>query len=261
MSARAIWKGKLVVGKHEVPVKMYSAVEDRTVHFHLLDRKNHAHVEQKIVRKDTGAEVPSEDRRKAFPVDGGKAVILQPDELASLAPPPSRDIHLCRFVPSGLLTDQWFDRPYWLGPDEDDDGRYFALARAVAQKEVEGIARWVMRGKRYLGALRAEGDYLQMITLRRSEQVLALPAVQPASSRAPSEAELKLAAQLVDAISGDFEPAEWHNEYRERLRALIEAKLHGSKVTPLRQPERPAATNLADALRASLAGAGGRKRA
>ena len=261
MSARAIWKGKLVVGKHEVPVKMYSAVEDRSMHFHLLDRKNHAHVEQKIVRKDTGKEVQPQDRRKAFPLDAGEAVILQPDELASLEPPPSRDIHLCRFVPAGLLTDQWFDRPYWLGPDEDDEDRYFALARAVADKKVDGVARWVMRKKRYLGALRAEGDYLQVITLRRSEQVLALPAVQPASSRAPSEAELKLAAQLVDSISGDFEPAEWHNEYRERLGALIAAKLHGHKVTPLRQPERPASPNLEDALRASLAGAGGRKRA
>jgi DNA end-binding protein Ku len=259
MSARAIWKGKLLVGQHEVPVKMYSAVEDRTVHFKLLDRKNHAHVEQKIVRKDTGAAVEPDARRKAFPLGNGEAVILQPEELASLEPPESRDIHLCRFVPAGLLTDQWYDRPYWFGPDEDDDDRYFALAQALAHKQVEGIARWVMRKKRYLGALRAEGDYLQMITLRRSEQVMAMPAVQPARSRAPSEAELKLAAQLVDSISGDFEPAQWHNEYRERLCALIEAKLHGHKVTPIRPREKPASSSLEDALRASIAG--GRKRA
>ena len=74
MSARAIWKGRLLVGKHEVPVRMYSAVEDRTVHFKLLDRRKSEHVEQKIVRKDTGAEVPREDRRKAYPLDDGRAV-------------------------------------------------------------------------------------------------------------------------------------------------------------------------------------------
>ncbi|MBK6007327.1 hypothetical protein JJB11_14595 [Ramlibacter ginsenosidimutans] len=258
MSARAIWKGQLLVGRHQVTVKMYSAVEDRTVHFKLLDRKNHAHVQQEIVRKDTGEPVEPDARRKAFPLGNGEAVILQPEELASLEPPASRDIHLCRFVPAGLLSDQWYDRPYWLGPDEDED-RYFALARAVAQKQAEGIARWVMRKKRYLGALRAEGDYLQMITLRRSEQVMAMPEVQPAKSKAPSEAELKLATQLVDSISGDFDPAQWHDEYRERLSALIEAKLHGRKVTPLRPREPAASSSLEDALRASIGQ--GRKRA
>ena len=258
MSARAIWKGKLLVGKREVPVKMYSAVEDRTVHFKLLDQKKHEHVEQKIVRKDTGAQVPPEDRRKAFPLDNGEAVILQPEELATLEPPASRDIHLCRFVQAKLLTDQWFDRPYYLGPDEDEYA-YFALAHAIASKQVEGIARWVMRKKRYLGALRADGDYLMMLTLRRTEQVLALPAVQPAKSRAPTEAELKLAEQLIASIAGDFEPGEWHNEYRERLSALVAAKLHGQKVKPFKAPARAASTSLEDALRASIQGSKGRK--
>lgn len=260
MSARAVWTGKLLVGRHEVPVKMYSAVEDRAVHFKLLDRSKHAHVEQRIVRKDTGQEVEREERRKAYPLENGQAVILQPEDLAALEPPPSRDIHLCRFVQAGLLTDQWYDRPYYLGPDEDEQA-YFALAQAVAARQVEGIARWVMRKKRYLGALRATGDYLMMITLRRSEQVLALPAVEPAKSRAPSEAELKLAAQLVDSIAGPFTPEEWHNEYRDRLRAVVDAKLHGTKVTPLRPPKPAPASSLEDALRASIAGTKERKRA
>lgn len=258
MSARAIWNGTLRLGKHEVPVKMYSAVEDRAVHFKLLDAKKHEHVEQQIVRKDTGAEVPREDRRKAFPLDNGEAVILQPEELAALEPPASRDIHLCRFVSTGLLRDPWFDRPYYLGPDGDDDA-YFALTRAVADKQVDGIARWVMRKKRYLGALLTEGDYLMMITLRRSQQVLAMPAVQPSRTRAPSEAELKLATQLVDSIAGEFEPDKWHNEYHERLCALIDAKLHGDKIKPFKRPERAASDSLEDALRASLAGRKGRK--
>lgn len=252
MSARAIWKGTILLGKHEVPVKMYSAVQDRAVHFHLLARKDHARVEQQIVRKDTGKEVAKEDRRKALPLENGQAVILQPEELESVVPPASRDIHLCRFVPAALLTDQWFDRPYLLGPD-GDGGAYFALARAVADQEVNGIARWVMRNKRYLGALRAEGDYLLMITLRRTEQVLRLPAIQPAKSRAPTEAELKLAAQLVESISGDFEPESWQNEYRERLRELVAAKAHGDKIRPFKPRPRPEAGSLADALRASIA--------
>jgi len=252
VTARAIWKGTILIAGQEIAVNMYSAVQDRDVHFKMLSKRGQAPVHQQIVRKDTGKEVASEDRRKAFPMENGEAVILQPDELESLVPPASREIHLCHFVPKDLLTDQWFDRPYLLGPD-GSDANYFALARAIGERGVHGIARWVMRKKRYLGALGTDGDYLMMTTLRRSEQVLALPAVQPAASRAPSEAELKLAAQLVDSISGDFSPQEWHNEYRERLQALIATKASGGKVVPLR-PRAPApSTDLADALRASIA--------
>ena len=105
------------------------------------------------------------------------------------------------------------------------------------------------------------GDYLMLVTLRRSEQVLALPAVQPARTRTPTEAELKLATQLVESIAGDFDPGEWHNEYRERLCTLVAAKLHGDKVKPLKQPKRAPSASLEDALRASLAGNKERKRA
>ena len=259
MSARAIWKGKLLLGAHEVPVKMYSAVEDRAVHFRLLAGKDKAPVRQQIVRKDTGREVAREEQRKALALDDGRAVILQPDELESLLPPASRDIHMCRFVPASLLTDQWFDRPYFLGPDEDGEAAYFALSRALAEREVTGIARWVMRKKRYLGSLRVAGDYLLMITLRRAEQVLALPAVEPARSRTPSEAELKLARQLVDAVSADFEPQAWRNDYRERLLALIAAKAGGGKVKPFKPRAPAASSDLEQALRASLAASRERK--
>ena len=252
MTARAIWKGTLLLAGQEIAVNMYSAVQDRDVHFKMLSKRGEAPVHQRIVRKDTGEEVASADRRKAFPLDNGEAVILQPEELESLVPPASREIHLCHFVPQDLLTDQWFDRPYLLGPDGSDES-YFALARALGERGVHGIARWVMRKKRYLGALTAAGDYLMMTTLRRSDQVLALPAVEAAPGRAPSEAELKLATQLVDSISGDFTPQDWHNEYRERLQALLAAKASGGKVVPLRPRAPKPSTDLADALRASIA--------
>ena len=142
--ARAMWKGELQLGKHPVGVKLYSAVEDRSVHFRMLHAKDKAPVEQHIVRKDTGEDVPKEDMRKAYAVDRGTAVILQPEELEQLVPPESRDIEICRFVPASLLGDQWFERPYFLGPDGDDDD-YFALAEAIEVKQVLGIG---LRSKR-----------------------------------------------------------------------------------------------------------------
>ncbi|HVF17109.1 MAG TPA: Ku protein, partial [Steroidobacteraceae bacterium] len=162
-----MWKGSIELGKHKVGVKMYSAIEDRTVHFHMLHRKDHAPVEQHIVRKDTGEDVAKEEMRKAFAVTKDTAVILQPEDLEKLVPPESRDIHVCRFVPPSVLGDQWYERPYYLGPDEDEDS-YFALAQALERKKMIGIARWVMRKKRYVGALSALDGYLTVSTLRRA---------------------------------------------------------------------------------------------
>src|SRR3954451_15920978 len=125
MSARAIWKGALVLGQNKVAVKLYSAVQDQVVHFHLLHEKDLTPVEQRIVRKDNGREVPKEAQRKAFTLDDQRAVILEPDQLEKLEPAADRTIELLRFVPRDTLGDEWFDRPYYLGPD-DEDAAYFA---------------------------------------------------------------------------------------------------------------------------------------
>jgi DNA end-binding protein Ku len=258
MAARAIWKGELKIGKQPVGVKLYSAIEDRSVHFHLLHEKDKAPVQQHIVRKDTGKDVPKEEMRKAFAVSQGTAVILQPEDLEKLVPPESRDIHLCRFVPLTVLGDQWFERPYYLGPDGDDD-EYFALAEAIERKKMIGIARWVMRKKQYLGALSAVDGYLIMTTMRRADQVLSFSGVQPAKASLPQAHEMKLAEQLVSSIEGDFDPEQFQNEYRQRLYKLIEAKARGEKVAPVRVKKKAKQANLADSLKASIAAAKERK--
>jgi len=254
MPARAIWKGELKLGKHNVGVKFYSAIEDRSVHFHLLHEKDKAPVEQHIVRKDTGEDVPKEDLRKAYAVSSNTAVILQPDELEELVPPESRDIELLRFVPTDALGDQWYERPYYLGPDGHTDD-YFAFGEALARKEVIGIARWVMRKKRYLGAISVVDGYLVMTTLRRAEQVVSFSGVEPAKSATPQANELKLAEQLVKSIEADFDPRQWQNDYRERLYKLIEAKARGEKIKPVPAKRKRAEGSLADSLKASIAAA------
>lgn len=260
MSARAVWKGQLALGSLSLPVKLYSAVEDRAIHFHLLDAKDHQPVEQRVVRKDNGETVPRERQRKAMPLDAERAVILQPDELEGLEPESDRRIRLLRFVPKGLLDEPWFDRPYWLGPDGDDEG-CTALADALGRRRRTGIARWVMREKRYLGALDAVDGRLMMTTLRRRDQVLDVPAIRPDAARTPSDAELKLAQQLIETISGDFEPARWKNDHRERIQQLIEAKARGRTLHVAPPRPRPAVDDLAEGLRASLAAARENKRA
>src|SRR5436190_7849385 len=145
MAARAIWKGQLKLGTTKIPVKLYSAVEDKTVRFHILDDKSKARVKQHMVDPDSGEEVPSEEIQKGYEVEPGKFVILADEDLEKLTPPPSRDIEVVEFVAQDEISQQWYDRPYYLGPDADDKD-YFALVEALNNKKSEGIAQWVMRG-------------------------------------------------------------------------------------------------------------------
>jgi len=248
---RAIWKGKLVIGRQEVPVKMYSAVQDRKVHFRLLHEKDLSPIEQRIVRKSDGEQVPKEEQAKAFPLENGNAVIVRPEELAELEPPASRDVDLCRFVPASLLGDQWYDRPYYLGPDEDE-AAYFAFVEALGRSGVVGIARWAMRKQPYVGALGISGSYLTLTTLRRADQVLSVAGLDVPAARAPEERELKLAEQLVDAVAADFEPEQWQDEYRERVHQLIESKRRGEKPKVVRLKPRKESGSLSDQLQRSL---------
>lgn len=250
--SRAMWKGRIVLGKQRLDVKLYSAVADRSIRFRLLHKTDRSPVEQHIVRKDTGEEVPREHIRKAFAIGNDEAVILLPEDLKALFPPESRDIGIHRFVTPEILDDQWFDRPYYLGPDGDADG-YFALSQALEQTNQVGIVGWVMRNKRYMGALTAIEGYLAVTTLRRADQILKFSGVEPPASSRPLANELKLAEQLVTSISTDFDPGLWQNEYRQRLMKLIEARSRGEKLTPVRARKKAPPASLAARLKASIA--------
>lgn len=259
MGARAIWKASIRFGAVQVPVKLYSAVQDRTVHFRLLDSKRHEPVKQHMVDPDTGKVVDSADIRRAFQTDEGDLVILGEEELAELTPTPSREIEITRFVPPETITHQWYDRPYYLGPDEDDAG-YFALAAALNKRGVEGVAHWVMRNKDYVGALRAEGDYLMLITLRRAGEVVPASALPAPTGRELDDREVAMARQLVAAMEEPFNIAAYHDEYRERVVELMQAKAAGKVVKFPRAQVRKTEVDLADVLQASLAAAGGKER-
>jgi len=252
MAARAIWTGDLHAGLSSVPVKLYAAVQDRSIRFHLLDRRTRTRVKQHMVKPDSGEEVPREQIRRGLEVEPGTFVVLDDEELQSLEPEPSRDIRVTRFVPTDRINHQWYDRPYFLGPGEDDASSYFALAEALEKEELEGVAEWVMRKKRYLGALRADGGYLLLVTLRNTEEVL-LPQELPAvSGRAPDPRELKMAEQLIAALEDDFRPADFRDEYRDRVMDLIQAKARGEKPKLAKMPRRAPATALLGRLEASL---------
>jgi DNA end-binding protein Ku len=226
MAARAIWKGELKIGSTSIPVKLYSGVVDRTVRFHILDDRQEMRVKQHMVDPDTGDEVSKDEIRKGYEIEPGKFVIVTDEELESLQPKPSRDIEIVEFVPPEAISQQWYERPYYLAPDGDEKA-YFALVEALKSRNREGIARWVMRNKEYVGALRAEGDYLLLITLRNAEEVISAKDLPKPAGRAPTQKELAMAKQLVGLLEGEFNAADYKDEYRKRVMEFIERKAKG----------------------------------
>jgi DNA end-binding protein Ku len=260
MAARAIWKGRVRFGEVDVPVKLFSAVQDRTVHFRLLDAGRGEPVRQEMVTRDGGRAVEPQQIRKAFPTEDGDLVILEEEDLAQVEPEPSRDIHVTRFVPPDEITHRWYDRPYYLGPDGEEEA-YFALHSALRKKGREGVARWVMRKKEYVGALRVEGDYLMLITLRHAGEVVAASALRAPGGRDLDERELRMARQLVAAMEDDFDIAAYRDEYRDRVLELVKAKAAGKVIRFPKAPARAAEKSLADVLERSLAAAAGKGKA
>jgi non-homologous end joining protein Ku len=130
VAARAIWKGVLKIGTNKVPVKLYSAVQDRSVHFHILDTSTKQPIKQRMVDPENDREIPKEEIQRGLEVEPGTFVVIDEEELTKLEPKASRDIEIRRFVPPARINHQWYERPYYVGPDGDESA-YFALAKAL----------------------------------------------------------------------------------------------------------------------------------
>jgi DNA end-binding protein Ku len=226
MAARAIWKGELKLGTTKVPIKLYSAVQDRTVRFHVLDDKAKKRVKQHMIDPDSGDEVPSEEIQKGYEIEPGKYVILTKEDLETLQPTPSRDIDIVEFLPQDTISQQWYERPYYVGPDGNVK-EYFAFADALKNKEREGIAHWVMRNKYYAGVLRSIDDYLFLFTMRDAKEVILAEDLQKPTGAAPTQKELTMAKQLVEMLEGEFNAKDYKDEYRARVMEFIEKKAKG----------------------------------
>jgi DNA end-binding protein Ku len=254
MAARAMWKGVVAIGTTKLPVKLYSAVQDRTVHFRLLHRKDLEPVQQKLISSGSGEPVESTATQKALPIALDRFVIVEKEELEKLEPKESREIEIEQFVEASEMDPRWYERAYWLAPDGSAES-YYSLAAALENTECEGIARWVMRKKNYVGSLRAEEGCLMLITLRHADEIIAADAFQAPEGRELNKKEIEMGEQLIEALAGSFDPSDYKDNYRERVMELVELKSKGKKpkVTKFR-PKKTDADDLADALAASLAG-------
>jgi DNA end-binding protein Ku len=249
--ARAMWKATLQLQELELPVKLYAAVEDRAVHFRLLHAEDHVPVVQRMVDPASGEEVRKEQVRRGVELEPGVFVLLSAAELAREAPQASRAIEVLRCVPRAAVDPAWWSRPYLLGPDGRED-EYYALARALEDAGRYGVARWVMRGKRYAGALAPREGRLALVTLQPSEAVVAAEQLAKPEGPQVRKGERELAEQLVAALDAPFDPAALRDEHRERVLELVEAKAAGKKPRLAPVAAKRPTDDLTRALRESL---------
>ena len=258
--ARALWEGIIRLGQEEIPVKFYAALEDRDVHFRLLHRVDRQPVKQKLVNAETGKEVEPEAIRKGAEIRRGVYVLLEEEELAKLDPEPSRIVSVERVVDKKEIRHPRYDRPYLLGPGGDATA-YWSLAAALQEEGSVAIVRWVMRGKEYLGSLLVQDGYLLIITLRFADQVIEARELELPDQGDLSEQEIRMAEQLVSMLESPFDPAQYRNEFREKVLDLVEAKARGGKMKTAVFRRRAEPESLSGALKNSIARMRRQKRA
>lgn len=252
MAARAIWKAVIHCGKLRVPVKLYSAIEDRNIRFRILSRKDTQPVRQAMVNPETGEIVPHAETRRAYVAENGDRAILEKSELDALDPEPSRDIDIVAFLPTEQIDHRWYDRPYYLGPD-GNSAAYFAFAQAIEDSALEGLARWVMRGNAYIGALRLHRGYPVLMSLRHADEVVAVANLEAPGGAALNPKELDMARQLVGMLAAELDLDSYHDAYRDRVLKLVEAKAKGGRRLKLvKTATKKPSDDLGRALQASL---------
>jgi DNA end-binding protein Ku len=252
-----MWTGTIGFGMVTVPVKLYSAVDRRTVRFHQLSGKSGARVAQKRVDPTSGDEVPYEDIVKGYELAPDRYVVIEPGELEALEPKKTKTIEIEEFVDLSQIDPVYYDHPYYLAPGAGGAKPYRLLLEAMRETGKVAIARVVIRSKEQLVAVRPMGQALGMATMLFADEVLSperLDEVAEAAEVKTTKRELDVAKQLVDSLAGDFDPDSFRDSYREQVLALIERKAQGKAIAVQPPPDAVAAPapDLMSALKASL---------
>jgi DNA end-binding protein Ku len=258
---RAIWKGALNFGLVNVPVGVYSATQDKTIHFNQFEEGTSDRIRYKKVNERTGKEVSNDEIVRGFDLGGGEYVILSEEELESAEPKKSRQIEISDFVSQPDIDPVYFRSSYFLAPEgAGADKAYALLRKAMADADRIGIATMVMRNKEYLVAIRPEDDALALHTMYFSDEVRVpgkeLPELPDEGE--VSDRELSMAQLLIESMESDWDPDRYHDTHREKVEALIEEKRQGREIV-IQEPAEPAAkvVDLMEALNASIAAAAG----
>ncbi len=250
---RAIWKGALAFGMVSIPVRLYSATEDRDVSFHQVHDEDAGRVRYQRMCTVCDQEVAYADLAKGFELPSGETVILTDEDFANLPLPTTKVVELVAFVPADQVDPLALARGYYLEPDSAGRKPYELLRAALERTSRVGLAKIAVRSKESLAVLRPRGDVLALQTMVWPDEVRKAQFDVLDREVSVSEAELKMADTLIEAMSGDFTPEAYQDGYREALLSVIEAKTAGKEfVAPPASAEPAPAVDLITALQASV---------
>jgi DNA end-binding protein Ku len=256
--ARPVWSGTISFGLVAIPVKLFHAVRRQSVSFNQLDERNMARIRYRKVNAETGEEVDDDHIVKGYEISKGRYVVVDPDELEPFMPVATKSVDLEEFVDLADIDPVYFDTAYHLAPDGPPKP-YVLLARAMEASGKVAIGRFVMRNKQYTAAIRAEDGRLVMSTLAYADEVIDpadIEELHGLDAVDVNDREVAMAEALVESLAAEFEPAKYHDEYREEVMALIQMKADGEEFeVPEAAAEKPKVVDIMAALEASVAAA------
>jgi DNA end-binding protein Ku len=250
--ARSLWNGTVTFGLVNVPVKLYSATESKTVHFHEVHVADGARIEHRRFCAKEDREVPYEEVVKGHEVADGEYVVLDKDEVAAAAGSRGKVIELEQFVPEGEIDPIFFEKTYYVG-SRDDTEPYRVLLAALERTSTVGIGRFTFHNREYLAAVRNLGGVLALHTMRFHDEIVhAADLDTPRAGKAPSKREVQMAGELVESLHRAFKPEDYEDTYREAVLELIKRKAKGEELAPPEPEPEEEPDDLAAALQASL---------
>jgi len=257
---RAIWSGAISFGLINIPVKLVTAVSRKNVGFRELRREDGSRIRHRKVGATDGEEVPNDQIVKGYEISPDRYVVIEPDELRALAPKAARTIELEDFVDLDQIDPIYFDSPYYLIPTETAGKAYLLLHKALTESNKVGIARFVLRSKQYLAAIRPLGNALAISTMVYDDEVMQaedLEGLPNPDDFEIADRELTMATMLIESLTVDFTPEKYTDTYRERVLELIQAKADGQEIVTLPDDQKTSGdvVDLMAALEASLAAA------
>jgi DNA end-binding protein Ku len=252
-SKRSIWSGAITFGLITIPVGLYTATEDRDVSFHLLSGKDESRIEYKRVSSKTGREVDWDDIVKGYEYEKGKYVVFTPEELEQIAPESARSIDVVQFVDESEVDPIFFEKSYYVAPTDLAVKAYELFVRALTESGRVALAKVAIREKERLCILRVRDGMIVLETMKWPDEIRQAEFEQLEKKPRVSAQEVKMARQLINQLTGEFDPKVFEDSYRRRLEEAIEAKIEGNEITvnPAEAPPEKV-VDLLEALKASV---------
>lgn len=250
--ASTVWKGHVTFGLVSFPVKLFTAARSETISFNQLHKEDHSRVKQVLYCAAEDKPITRSDIVKGYEYEKGRWVVVEDEEIKRMAPASAKSMEILEFVKSSEVDPVYFESSYYMAPDEAGERPYALLYEALERTGYTGVAKITMHNREHIALFRPGPTGLMMHTMYYADEVRAVDEFRTDKTLV-KEKEIALATMLIESLAAEFEPAKYHDTYRDNLRAMIDAKIQGKEVVAPAEPETARVIDIMEALKQSLA--------